>query len=382
MKMRLPLWPSHANRWVQCPGQPWVNKVALKHPRGDSPYAESGKLAHAILESLLSGRPVGDCLDEGMRERFPALHWEGWLPEDEIASIIESVKDIEDFAASVGGEIVCESTLNLSFPYGGGDHEMHLRIDILIINDYSVTVIDYKHGAGMRVYLDDNKQMTLYALAAREKYPNRAISTGILQPRGMGEGLDLTVLDTEYLDKSYKIFGEAIETAYQGPEYNQGTWCQMCVGNNGFCPAQLASAIKTAAINDGKIDENMPWWVLDNIDDLKRFVKGVDEYSYTWLKGGNRIPGWALVSRPGRRKWDQPEEVPAVLAKLLGGTEEDYKQKQVVKPITITDASKLAKKGNVDLSALVQAPTTLRRERVDESEMQSTGAFEMSSVEE
>lgn len=380
--MRLPLWPSHANRWVQCPGQPWVNKVAMRHPRKDSPYAEGGKLAHGILESILSGRALGECVDEKLLENRSVLEWREWLPEDEIAAVLESVEQIQEYAKSIDGEIICESTLNLSFPYAGGEHEMHLRIDILIVNAYSVTVIDYKHGAGMRVYLDDNKQMTLYALAAREKYPNKVISTGILQPRGMGEGLDLTMLDDKYLDRCFKLFGEAIETSYQGTEYNQGAWCQMCVGNEGFCPAQLAGAIETAAVNDGKIDENMPWWVLDNLDDLKRFVKGVDEYSYTWLKEGRRIPGWALVSKPGRRKWDQPEEVPAVLAELLGGTEDDYKQKQDPKPITITEASKLAKKRKIDISALVQAPTTLKRERVEESEMQSMGAFEMSSVEE
>jgi len=361
-------------------------------PQEDSVYSSEGKIAHAILEANLTGKNPVDCLDDGLKKEVGDVHFETWLPTDQMEAIWDTADDIRRYAEMGGYEIICEQRLPLPFswvdpgvppPPPPTSHEMNCRIDVLLVNDTSLVVLDYKHGAGQFVQVENNSQLLLYLLAANHAYPGREIlSMGVVQPRGVGDGWHSVRVTRDELKGHARNFHNAIKKAYaEKVEYVKGDHCGMCVGLKGLCPAYLEQAIDmvaTTGVDYPGIGTDMPWWLLDVEKSLRAYIKGVDEYADTWLKSGREIPGWSMVEAPGRRTWWQPDEVAATLAEKLGGRKEDYEQMQgPPEPICLTDALKLAKGKKADLSAMINVPRTLKRVKtgsafnVDDLEMSS-----------
>lgn len=347
---RLPLWPSSANKWMTCSGQPRIAAIANGFPKDDTVYSGEGKLAHEWLSCRLKyKRPVIDDFAD--------------LPNDQVKILDETVDQIKLYAEVGGFEIHSEEHFTLDFD----THTMNLYVDIVLVNDDRLIVLDYKHGEGVAVNPQDNPQLMLYLWAATVDYPDRRMEVGIIQPRGQGDEWEQVEVRQEDLDVFADDVWIAVNEAYaEDVRYVKGHHCQFCPGvKNPICPAQLHAAIDAVCENDEDGDGTTSWWLLDHLDGLKKVVKGVDAAADVWLKQGKRIPGWVLEEKDGRRTWHEPEEVPAMLAELIGGEEGDYKQNKKVPPITITDASKLAKRKGVDISQLIHRPTTMKRVRGD-----------------
>lgn len=348
---RLPLWPSSASRWLICPGQPRIAAIAMDNPREENPYADEGKAAHGYLEWCLTGgegeAPCG-------------------VPEDQRAELTEIAEIIRFQADITGKRLSSEMALTLTFDTGRDDpatHEMHLYADIVLEDDASVTILDYKHGAGIQVRVVDNPQLLLYLLAAREQFPGRRFfSMGVIQPRGQGEGWATVTVTTEQLDAFMDRVSAAVKAAYaKEVDYVPGN-CQFCPGTqNPICPAHLSTMIN-AVIEEPDMQS---WWLLDHLEGIKKVASGVDKAADVWLRSGKRIEGWTLESRPGRRTWYAPEEVPGVLAELLGGDESKYQTTKTV-PITLTEATKIAKRRKVDIDGLIHQPMTTKRIRTED----------------
>lgn len=351
---RLPLWPSSAAKWLLCSGQPRIAAIANDWPQEEGKYSEEGTLAHEYLQLALESKPRAHIdLPQGQKDLI-----EG------VAQEVLTLKELGDY------ELLCEETFFLDFETGRTQvplmHTMRLKIDIVLVNDTDIVVLDYKHGEGKVVDVMDNPQLLLYLAAVAEAYPGREnLQVGIIQPRGLGEGWSKVDVAQEELNDFLGKVKLATGVAYSPTvEYIKGPHCQFCPGvANPVCPAQLHAAIDTVTFEEDVEDSQLTsWWLLDHLDGLKKIVKGVDEAANVWLKKGRDIAGWCLESRPGRRRWVQPEEVAPILADLLGGKDEDY-QVATYKPITLTEATKLAKKAKVNIDALIEQPTVLKRVR-------------------
>lgn len=349
--IRLPLWPSSAHRWMRCPGQPRVTALSQRGPREESQYSSDGVKAHLYLNRRLKGESV-----EGID-----------LPPDQIEVVEGTVQWVKTFAEEHDLKIASEQALCLDFDTGNPvypKHHMRLIIDIILYNDTDLIIVDYKHGDGVAVDVDNNPQLLLYLLAAAQALPGRkSYTVGIIQPR-TDDQFSFTEVDPKTLIDFNADIKNAILKAYNpcGVEYVAGRHCQFCAGTKDpVCPAMLNSAIDALVeIKHGDDPDVHAWWLLDHIDNLRKIAKGVDTAADTWLKSGKEIEGWSLEERSGRSVWIEPEEVPIILANMLEGSEEDYYEIKR-KPIGITAARKLAKQQGVSIDYMIKRPRILKR---------------------
>lgn len=368
--INLNIRPSASARWLNCSGNPRVQTIADKLPQEpDAPYAAEGTLAHAYLEFCLTG--------ENDTELFDAL------PEDDKKLISDVADQITWYAETCGYEIETEREYKITLTLQDGRTvDIVGHIDVLLSNDDSLVVLDYKHGAGKHVSVVNNPQTLLYLLAAVEgraaegKPPSLNHAMGIIQPRGVGDGWRMINVPADKLTEFRAEVVTAVEAAYKPwVEYNRGPHCWKCPGQRGLCPAVLSQAVDVIVqtppkdtFKDEEVEAifgrifggSLPWPLLDKLDDVKAFVKELSAYADVYLKSGKPIPGWALETAPGRRTWAEPEEVPAVLAELLGGTPAMY-EKVVKSPITLTEAERRAKKKGVKIDGLIKKPVTQKR---------------------
>lgn len=344
---RLPLWPSSADKWLVCSGQPRISSIAQGFGKDDDKYTGEGKLAHEYLHWLLDiNARLPDDADR--------------LPVDQKAIVGDVADEIKEYAELGGLNILSEQHCELTF----GQHKMNLYIDIVLYNDDRLIILDYKHGEGKIVSPHGNPQLMLYMYAVYMALaPHDIMEVGIIQPRGQGEAwTQIPVTDHQLRDFCTDV-STAVTAAYSNEvEYVKGPHCQFCPGTkNPICPAQLHAAIDAVCLDEEDPDRTTSWWLLDHVEGLRKVASGVDKAANVWLKRGRAIPGWCLEESDGRRRWIEPEEVPAVLAELLGGEEGDYKQNKKVPPITITEATKLAREKGVNINNLIHKPKTMKR---------------------
>lgn len=385
---KLPLWPSHAERWINCSGQPRV-ALAAKTAIGErqNPFAAEGTAAHAYLEARLTGkelprivpRPVygpttglSDAEAIAVSVRMQSHETEAVKADKanaEQTAIVEEAAESIEFIQNLGGfEMLVEQYLQ----YDLAHHPVNCKVDVLLYNRHRVIVIDYKHGQGWKVNCQGNPQMMLYALAAYRKFPGRAISVAINQPRGVGEGFVEYEVPPEELTAWAETFEAASARVYaHRAEYVIGPWCQGCPGMHGICPSVLSETIDVIAEMpqpgaDGPLPGTVPrsWWILDVAQPVREFVKTIEADADAELWERRPVPGWELKESKGRRAWLNPEEVPAILAEKLGGSPDDYCKTKVT-PIGITEAEKLAKKHLRKLDDMMHAEPVLKRVRAD-----------------
>ena len=136
---------SSAHRWFNCPGSVGLSK--LMPPQESSIYAEEGTLAHAWLEYKLHKSLFGKEIEKP----------EGELTEEMEEAIDVAVNYIGDkFMFAKEKDILIEGRFDLSYIHKG----MFGTADFAGISpDGELFVIDYKHGKGVVVDIEDNKQL-------------------------------------------------------------------------------------------------------------------------------------------------------------------------------------------------------------------------------
>lgn len=366
--------PSSAHRWLACPGSAWVatacdaqpidrtkeGKGILPPGRGSSPYAAEGTMAHAHLASFLSGNPIDDYLDD-TDERIE-------LPPDDIELVHKMGRIIQALQELDGYELHIETKNKIEFDVrlGPGTRRIHVikgTADIVLVNDTEIVVLDYKHGAGIRVEVAGNPQLTLYGLMNLIKWPGRGLTIGVIQPRGVGKGIDVWRCSEEYIQSFKETVLAALVKIYDPfPAFNRGPWCQMCAGEDlGACPARLELALRYAVGIKGMEETQLStaWWLLDYAESTKKVADKLFKEGEAFAKRGGKVPGWRLEKKSGNRRWNEPDEIAHILAKLASEPIGNFLGKQPKrKPIGIMDASKHPKfKGTNLLDPYIKRPT-------------------------
>ena len=335
--------PSAAHRWISCPGEPFVRAYA---PKSDTPYTLGGTIGHGHLSSQLTGRPVTDYVSEDALKRGEELEV---LPtEEEITLLEEMAQLVRDLADLYGGEIFVEQPVTVHLDNGDIDG----TADVVIVSPSDLIVLDLKWGAGRKVHVERNPQLSLYALGAYERWPRRHIEMGVIQPRGVGDGLTTWEPPAAYLSDFHKSVNAALLRASSGelPPFNAGPWCKeygKCPGLAlGLCPEVLVQSLLFAAgLREHDPGAEPAWWMLDYADTALDLANGITEEAMTRLKAGELVPGWRLGTETGKRKWRNPKEIAQVLADMTGTDIENWQKTKTTTtttPIGITEASRHA----------------------------------------
>ena len=142
---------SSAHRWLECPPSAVANEA---YPNQDTAFTQEGTLAHEVAEFMArNGYYSKDNAKEGVTVEMVQC-------AKEYSDYIEEQKKSNDAI------VLLEQRVDFSpwVPDGFG------TCDCIIIQDETLSIIDYKYGQGVAVSAVDNPQMKLYALGAMNDY--------------------------------------------------------------------------------------------------------------------------------------------------------------------------------------------------------------------
>lgn len=327
-------------RWSVCPGS--VRQSAGIESKS-SAYAEEGSDAHALaarcLTSSLNATDfAGSRVTEDKRT---------FTVDAEMAEAVQVYVDAVNDACTPGCILAVEQQFDLSSVHPG----CFGTGDAVIWNPKTrlLTVMDYKHGAGIPVDVRGNPQLRYYGLGAllQSGYPADRVRLVIVQPRcdhadGPVRAEEIDAIDLLDFCADLKRF--AVATEAPDAPLVPGDHCR-------FCPAAKANAcpeLKNRAQAVAKsvftpmqsYDPAELKRALDSRDIVKAWLKNLDEFAYAEAAAGRGESfGYKLVDKQGRRKWrDGAEEEIATLA------EDDWFEPRTLKsPAQLEKVSAAAK---------------------------------------
>ena len=300
------LSPSSAKRWASCPPSGRLNQK-YRDLFGDqsSEYAEEGTKAHALAELKLR-RENGEINDFLYGEQLKAL---GDIPTD-MDRATDDYCDVvftELYAArkiDPHAQLFIEQSLDMSewIP------ECFGTSDVVIVSEYALIVIDYKHGKGVPVVAEGNYQARIYALGAyamfRELYNFKHVKEIICQPRLESVTEEVMSIE-ELLQWADEVIKPSAQLAWRGEgEFHSGEWCRFCAVK-AICRENVLNSLSVIqnmfdspdVISDEKVEKMLPF-----LDVAEEWIKDMKAYAHNQAMQGKIWRGYKLVQgrRPGR----------------------------------------------------------------------------------
>jgi hypothetical protein len=295
------LSPSTASRWLACPGSVALSeKVEQPEP---SIYAKEGTAAHKLAELLMTkGAPA----DRYLGKKLNGIE----VTKEMIAAVDHYLNYIFDIEFESECTIQIERKVKLlSGLYG--------TADCLVYNheDQSLHVIDYKHGIGVPVAVENNPQLIIYGLAAAKLFTPTEIHLTIVQPRTRetDRAIQVWSVDAKQLKKDWLLKLKAgIKRVYEEPNtFKTGSHCRWCNAKI-ICPAQQKEAQKLAKLEfsePAELSKKQIKHILDSADRVQAFIEEVRKFAHRTINEGGSIPGYKLVQRRSNRQWTNEKDV-------------------------------------------------------------------------
>lgn len=341
------LGASSSKRWINCPGSV---RLSAPFPDTTSKYATEGTLAHGLLELALEekgvpGHYVGRTIEtDGISGEVT----------DEMAVAVEVAYDtVNALMLDYGpdAEMTLEERFDLS-PLNPPE-PMFGTGDVVIRAGDHLHLVDYKHGQGIVVEVEENTQLMYYALGAAVasgKIP-ATIDVTIVQPRAPHpDGPVRTYsFDRETLiDFKHMLFAAAEATQAEDAPLAAGDWCRFCKAAP-VCPAKKAQAEEVAMVvfgadlvedfgepADGVVPPNPETLtdeeigqVLEQGGDVMQWIRDVEAYALGRMEDGHTIPGFKLVRGRSLRKWTDPDAASKYLGRKGVSADQRYTKKLV-----------------------------------------------------
>ena len=329
---------SNAKRRMACPGS--MNAEA-KFPDKSSPYAELGTAAHELGEHCLLCKIY--TVDKFIGETF-----NGHVVDTNMADAVQLYVNFIRETVAKEEPALLRIERRFSLEALGPPMPMFGTADCVIYGKETgnLWVIDYKHGQGVAVEVEDNPQLKYYALGAvleiGDRAPIRSVRTVVVQPRSSHPNGPIRRYD--YTRDDILDFGtDLIDAAHAAVKPNAplipGEHCKFCKAG-GSCPALRSNALAVAQDEFGavrKIDELTPAEVagyLERIPLIEEWIKAIRKHAHDILETGEALPGYKLVEKRPTRRWKNEEELLA-WASQEGLEDDDIYEKKLKSPSQI-----------------------------------------------
>ena len=309
---------SSAHRWLECPPSAVANEA---YSNQDTVFTQEGTLAHEVAEFMARNGYYSrkDATDEVTVEMVNCAK--------EYADYIEEQKKTNDAI------VLLEQRVDFSpwVPDGFG------TCDCIVIQNDTLTIIDYKYGQGVAVSAVDNPQMKLYALGAMNDYgialDVKKVELHIFQPRLNNISTDHLTVD-ELMEWAEKIVKPTAQVAITGTgEYKPGEHCRFCQ-HGGKCRALTQLCLDYVETHGLRVA--LPVLAPHEVADVLRmepmitlWLKKVKEQAMSTLMDGGEVPGYKVVAGRGSRSWADDLEVANIL-KASGYSEADITKTTVL----------------------------------------------------
>ena len=354
------LGASSSHRWMTCTASyDFIKKLREegKIKETSSKYADEGTAAHELSEHcIMEGKNPEDCIGMTFNEIEVT---------EEMANAVKVYVDYIRKQAGKHREVLVEEEFSLAYI----DEEMFGTNDCCILDDLigELEIVDYKHGMGVEVEVENNPQLLYYALGAYKKYGLEGMLTKltltVVQPR-LGTGrkhIKSWVIDEERLLKFESEITQIVKNIRNGKvEWVEGEHCRFCPAK-AHCPvwrkktmeiAKKAFAEDIKAVDltppESLTDEQLQN-ILKNADLIKKYLDSVTIYAQNELISGKSIYGFKLVEKRTLRRWKDEDQVIETL-------KDKYGEEIFVKKLKgITDMQKLIGKKLVDQLAFKPA---------------------------
>lgn len=328
---------SSMSRWSVCPASV---RLSIGMPNTSSKYAEEGTLAHSVAEQILNNQLI-DCEDPGIIE--PVMVY------------VDYIRDLQIGCSTYG----IEEKFDLSSVYPG----LFGTCDAWVYDAIGSTlhIVDYKHGQGLAVEVENNKQLRYYALGAllKLKLPVSEVQMTIVQPRAFhpdGPIRSWKIPVIELLDFTADLIEAAEATQDPNAKLVSGDHCRFCPAAP-TCPELHETAIKTAQEEFSPTLSYSPEKladVLSKIPAIQAWCKSVEMFAYNEAQHGREIPGFKLVPKKTHRKWKDIEDLDTKLLLEVGLSYDDVFEKKMKTPAQVE--SLLDKEGKKLLEAFTFKP--------------------------
>ena len=322
---------SAAKRWLNCTAAPLIE---AEMPDSSSTYAAEGTLAHSLAE-LKARKKFTKLSPKAYAAELKKIKADPlWQPEME--STTDTYLTCLTERAMTYAEIP-HIALEVKVDYSEFAPEGFGTADCIMIGGDTLSVIDYKHGQGVPVSVEDNPQMKLYALGALNQYrifygdTIQRIHLMIVQPR-----ID-NVSEWALSRSDLEAWGNAVvkpaaaEAMSGNGKFCEGDWCRFCRAK---AQCRLRSDTQTALedfkfalpplLTNAEIGE-----ILFRAQRLQSWVNDLEEYALNARLRGEDIPGWKLVEGRSLRQFSDNDT--ALTAIINAGTPKemiyDYKPK-------------------------------------------------------
>ena len=328
---------SNAKRRMGCPGS---MQAEAPFPNTSSPYAELGTAAHELGEYCLVNNiaRADECRSNEIN---------GFVVDDNMIAAVQVYID-HVRAIAISEPTLCRYEKRFSLDKLDPPMPMFGTADCIIYGKESGTlyVIDYKHGQGVAVEVEDNAQLKYYALGAileiGDKAPVNKVTTVVVQPRAMHPGGP--VRQHSYTRDEIMDFGtELIDAAHEAMKPDApriaGDHCKFCLAA-GTCSALRNNALEIAQDEFGavrNINDLTPQEVADYLEKvplIEEWIKSLRRHANTILETGGALPGYKLVEKRPTRRWRVEEEFVA-WATQEGLDDDDIYEKKLKSPSQI-----------------------------------------------
>jgi hypothetical protein len=330
-----PLGASSASRWLNCPASFGLIQ-ATGSESTESEHAALGTAAHKLAERCLdSGKDAWEYTGEVI-DGFTVGIEDGQIEPDAVQVYLDYVRPIAEGADSVFIELPLGRNWKPHPLYGG-------TADFVAVEPNSLTVVDYKHGAGLAVDPVGNPQLLYYAIGAFKEQASHLPDTAgvclvIVQPRIPGYAGEkawyLTVGELRAWSRDVLVPG-MMEAERNTTAFETGEHCRFCPAIL-QCPRQKTDLEALNRSPDTMTDEELDS-LYPKIATVKMFMKAIEARLMARLQEGAALTNVKLVNkRAAGRVWkDGAEE--AMVAQLG----DDAYSKKLLSP---AEAEKLSKK--------------------------------------
>lgn len=321
---------SSAHRWLACP----ASAVAAEaYPNEQTDFTREGTLAHEVAEVVA-------------REKIrPETGRDGFAPDvtQEMLECAAGYRDyIQEQTKSDSAVVLLEQRVDFSpwVPDGFG------TCDCIILQDDTMTVIDYKYGQGVPVSAEGNPQLRLYALGALNDYgfavDVQKVEMHIYQPRINNVSAD-TITAAELLEWAEKTVKPIAQKAAKGKGgYSAGPHCRFCP-HAGRCRELTKTCTEFVETHDLRVA--VPVLAPHEVADVLRMLplislwaKRVNAQAMDTLLGGGAIPGYKVVEgKQGNRQWLDELKVAEAL-QAAGYKPEDITETKLLSPAAMDKA--------------------------------------------